>query len=137
MGTLPSGLADSVADDEELARFLPSSSWFNAQGAKPVAFLPHPVDRETSVFRHGAEPANALWQLGRAYAAGVRNLHGVAIFSARVARDANLEVDAAEPPPRHAVLVRWPWDEADLELQKAKQKDIALLLAQRSQVYEP
>lgn len=137
MGTLPSGLADSVADDEELARFLPSSSWFNAHGAKPVAFLPHPVDRETSVFRHAAAPAAALWQLGREHAAGSRNLHGVAIFPARAAREAGLEVEAAEPPPRHAVLVRWPWDETDLELQKARQKDIALLIAQRSQVYEP
>ena len=137
MGTLPSGLADSVADDEELARFLPSSSWFNATGAKPVAFLPHPVHRETSVFRHGAKPQDALWQLGHDHAAGTRHLHGVAVFSARAAREAKLQIDPAEPPPRHAVLVGWPWDEADPELQKAKQKDIALLLTQSAQVFEP
>lgn len=137
MGTLPSGLADSVADDEELARFLPSSSWFNAQGAKPVAFLPHPADRETSVFRHGAKPVDALWELGRTHAAGTRNLHGVAIFNARVVREAKLEVEAAEPPPKHAVLVGWPWDDADAELQKAKQKDIALVIAQSAKVFQP
>src|ERR1700758_4702302 len=58
---LASGLPEIVADDEDLARFLTSRSRFNAQMAKPAAFLPAVNDRETSVFRHGSEPRVELW----------------------------------------------------------------------------
>jgi len=60
---LASGLPDIVADDEDLARFLTSSSQFNIRMAKPAAFLPSASDRETSVFRHGAEPLRELGRL--------------------------------------------------------------------------
>jgi ATP-dependent exoDNAse (exonuclease V) beta subunit len=48
---LASGLPEIVADDEDLARFLTSRSQFNAQMAKPAAFLPAVNDRETSVLQ--------------------------------------------------------------------------------------
>jgi hypothetical protein len=79
---LASGLPDLVADDEDLARFLTSSGQFNAQMAKPPAFLPSTSDRETSVFRHGSDPRAALWALGNEHAAGNRTLHGAAIVKA-------------------------------------------------------
>jgi hypothetical protein len=126
---LPSGLPDSVADDERLARFLVSSSQFNARMAKPAAFLPSVRDRETSVFRHGGEPRVALWAIADEHAAGGRTVHGAAVLQARDARAANLEVTAAEPPPRHAAIGGWPWIEGDPELQKAQQKERALQLA--------
>jgi hypothetical protein len=56
MRMLPSGLSEAIEDDENLARFLTSSSQFNAVMVKPSAFLPNPTDGETSVFRHGSEP---------------------------------------------------------------------------------
>ncbi len=128
MATLPSGLPDIVADDEDLARFLTQSSHFNKIMAKPAAFLPNPKDCETSVSRHGREPLDRLWEIGVA-AAGTRNLHGASIFKARVVRMAKLEVLASEPPPHHAVICGWPWIENDPELQKAQQKELAAVIA--------
>lgn len=131
MATLPSGLPDRVGDDEDLARFLTQSSQFNASMAKPAAFLPSPKDRETSVSRHGSEPLESLWALG-VQAAGGRGLYGAAIFKARAVREAQLEVMADEPPPRHAAIRGWPWDEADPELQKAKQKEMASVIGSQA-----
>ncbi len=132
MATLPSGLPETVSDDEDLARFLTSSGHLSASTAKPAAFLPSPKDRETSVFRHGPEPRSGLWAIGQSVVAGGdRSLKGAAILKARHVREAELEVRSSEPPPRHAAIVDWPWL-ADPELQKAQQKERAALLAQRS-----
>ena len=128
MATLPSGLPEHVHDDEDLARFLTQSSQFNQIMAKPAAFLPSAKDRETSVSRHGREPAAALWELGR-IAAGDRKLYGAAVVKTRGVRKAELDALAAEPPPRHAVIVSWPWHEHDPELQKARQKECAAVIA--------
>jgi len=128
MGQLPSGLPDQIADDEDLARFLIQSNQFNDTMVKPAAFLPSPKERETSVSRHGAEPIQQLWELGLV-AAGIRTLYGAAIFKAKAVRDARLEVLPAEPPPRHAVILGWSWLYDDPDLQKARQKELAVLLA--------
>ena len=131
MATLPSGLPEHVADEEDLARFLTQSNQFNASMAKPAAFLPGPKDRETSVFRHGREPSDSLWTIDLG-AAGGRNLYGAAIFKARVLSTAQLEVIADEPPARHAAIRGWPWIEDDLELQKAQQMERAVLIASQA-----
>lgn len=131
MATLPSGLLDRVEDDEDLARFLTQSSQYNSLMAKPAAFLPNPKDRETSVSRHGSEPRARLWTIG-AEAAGSRSLQGAAVFKAATVRSARLDVEADEPPPRHAAIRRWPWDEAYPELQKAKQKEMASVIASQA-----
>ena len=137
MERLPSGLADLVAEDEDLARFLTSERLYRSPNVvKPAAFLPSPADRETSVFRHGASPADDLWALGRA-AAGARPLHGAGIVNARVIQDANLEVFASEPPARHAAIRGWPWIEDDPALSKARQKERAAVLAQHSRLVLP
>ena len=128
MGTLPSGLPEEVGDEEDLARFLTQSSHFNATMAKPAAFLPSPKDLETSVSRHGREPLERLWSIGFE-AAGDRKLYGAAIFKARAVSSAQLEVWADEPPPCHAAIRGWPCIESDPELQKAKQKELAALIA--------
>jgi hypothetical protein len=125
---LPSGLSEHVDDEEDLVRFLTQSSHFNATMAKPAAFLPSPKSRETSVSRHGREPLTRLWKIGLAAAAG-RKLHGAAIFKARAVRSAQLQVKVDEPPPRHAAIRGSPWIENDPQLQKAKQKELAALLA--------
>ena len=129
MATLPSGLSDSVSDEEDLARFLAQSGQFTATLVKPAAFLPSPKDRETSVSRHGSEPREDLWIIGLS-AAGTRPLYAAAIFKAGVVRAAQLEVEADEPPPRHAVISGWPWDDADL--QRAKQKEMAAVIASQA-----
>jgi hypothetical protein len=49
-------------------------------------------------------------------------------------REAQLEVTADEPPPRHAAIRGWPFSEADPELQKARQKELAALIASKVKV---
>src|SRR6266404_8679219 len=116
MSTLPSGLPEQIADDEELARFLTQSNHYNSVMVKPAAFLPSPNAPETSVFRHAREPADKLWLIGLR-AAGERKLYGAAIIKAKVVRDGQLDVVADEPPVRHAVIRGWPI-ENNQELQK-------------------
>ena len=132
METLPSGRSDVVEDEEDLARYLTSSSQFNAVMVKPAAFLPNPRDGETSVFRHGSEPRGALWQIAREYAVGDRALRGAAIVKARHVRAALLDVAASEPPPRHANIIGWAWSESDPEMGKAERKEQAALIAQHA-----
>ena len=132
MKVLSSGLPEVVGDNEDLARFLTSSSYFSSIAIKPAAFLPNPKDGETSVFRHGGEPVDALWRIGEEHVAGERTVHGAAIFKARSARAANLDVKAQEPPPRHANITAWPLLPDDPALQKARQKERAMLIAGNS-----
>ena len=127
---LPSGLPDLVADDELLARFLRFSSQFSALGIKALAFLPAKDDM-TSVVRHAAEPCAELWDLGAVFLGPDTKIYGAAVFTADNVRRANIDVVAAEPPPRHANLVGWPVN-ADPELQKAQRKKIALAIAAQS-----
>jgi hypothetical protein len=129
---LPSGLPDQVSDEEDLARFVRSSGGLNSQGVKPAAFMPSPRDGKTSVFRHGAEPPDSLRTIGEREVAGDRTLHAVAIVQAASVRESGLEVEAAEPPELHADITRWPMVEGDAELSKARQKELAAILAQRS-----
>ena len=120
-----------VADEEDLARFLMQSSYFSTEKkmVKPAAFLPNPIDQETSVFRHGREPSERLWSIGNATAiTSGRTLHGAAIFKAKIVREATLEVLPAEPPDRHAIIKDWPWN-SDPKEQKAKQIETAVLIA--------
>lgn len=128
MGNLESGLPEEIAEDEDLARFLTQSSHFNTTQVKPAAFLPSPRDHETSVCRHGKAPAKDLWNLGTA-AAGERTLYGAAILKASEIRSAQLEVFPDEPPPLHAAIRNWPWIDNDPDMQKAQQKELAILLA--------
>jgi hypothetical protein len=125
---LPSGLSEHVYDQEDLARFLTHSSQFNAMMVKPAALMPNPRDRETSVSRHGAEPTDELWQLGL-FAAGNRTLYGAAIFKTEVVRRAGLDVLSFEPPPRHAAIRGWPWQEDDPMERKAERKALAVEIA--------
>ena len=130
MVNLPSGLPDEIDDKEDLARFLTQSGHFKRILVKPAAFLPNPKDRETSVSRHGRKPQEDLWKLGaEAVAASGRTLYGAAILKAADVRAAGLEVYSDEPPARHAAIRDWPWIDNDLDLQKAQQKEHAVLLA--------
>ena len=127
MPQLPAGLPEQVSDDEDLARFLTSSGHFNSTSIRPNAFLPNPKDGETSVFRHGAKPVKELWRIGNSVITN-STFHGAAIIKATEVRRAGLEVLSAEPPPRHAAIRKWPV-EGDPVLMKARQREIALVLA--------
>jgi hypothetical protein len=129
---LPSGLPAEIADEEDLARFLTSSNHYNASMVRPAAFLPNPHNGETSVFRHGAEPLEELKSIAQKEVGEQRSIHGAAIVKASVVREAELEVRAKEPPPRHADIIDWPWTKDDPDLNKARQKELAALIAQKA-----
>lgn len=133
METLPSGLPEHVGDDENLARFLTQRSQFNSFGAKPAAFLPNPKHRNTSVFRIGNEP-ELLRQTWKETVTGDRVLKGAAICRAKDVRVIRLDVIVEEPPPAHANIEGWPWNETDPELQKAQQLELAGQLASVSEI---
>ncbi len=134
METLPSGLPEQVGDEENLARFLTQSNHFNAVMVKPTAFLPNPKNGQTSVFRQGNESREALWQAGAKHVAGEPNIHGVPIFTAKRVREAQLDVVAKEPPPRHANIIGWPSIASDPEMEKARRKDLANQIAQHAEL---
>jgi hypothetical protein len=124
---LPSGLAEHVGTDEDLARLLKSSSHFTATAVKGAAFMPA-KDAATSVIRHAAVPRDELIQLAYGFIGTTASLHGIAMCKAGAVRAEHLEVIADEPPPRHANIVGWPMN-PDPDLQKAQQKERALALA--------
>jgi len=127
---LPSGLPEAVGDEEPLARFLTSSSLHSGSVVKPAAFMPSPKDGNTSVFRHAAEPTDALVAIARAHVVRERTLYGVAMCSTEQVRLAGLTVAAQEPPPRHANIGGWPVVQDDPDQTKAQRKERALLIAQ-------
>jgi hypothetical protein len=130
--SLPSGLPDHVSDGEDLARFLTSSGHYNSTAVKPAAFMPNPRNRETSVFRHGTEPLESLKAIAQAEVGAERRIHGAAIVKAGIVREAQLEVCAKEPPPRHADITGWPWATDDPALVKAEHKQLAVVIAQKA-----
>lgn len=70
--------------------------------------------------------------MGQREVGSERRVHGAAIVKAKAARTAELEVRAGEPPPRHADIVGWPWAKDDPDFGKAKQKELAALIAQKA-----
>ena len=131
---LSSGLTEIIGDDEDLARFLTSSSQFNTLGARPSAFLPNPADKAKSVFRHGSQPRESLWRIADEHLVGGQTLHGAAIVKAKHVRSAQLDVVAQEPPPRHANIVGWPWSQTDPAMRKAEHMERALVIVQWAEV---
>lgn len=130
MATLPSGLAEAVADEEDLARFLNSSRQFSNDAVRATAFLPRPGYDETSIFRHGSDPRESLWRIGRETVPVDRTLHGAAIVTTRAVRATSMEVVSSEPPERHASIVGWVPSGSDPDVVKAQRLRQALLIAQ-------
>lgn len=127
---LPSGLPEQVDQAEWLARFLTSDSQFSSSAARPSAFLPGPADEKTSVYRQPQEPLPALWETADRELGAGRRARAAAMLTAAHVRQAKLEVEAHEPPPRHANIFGWPSAGNDRATTKARCKEFALLLAQ-------
>ena len=132
---LASGLPDNVADEEFVVRFLTSDSQFNSQMVKPSGFMPGPRDGNTSVFRQAAEPVQALWNTADRELGAERRAKAAAMLTAESVRRVRLEVLAAEPPPCHADITKWPEIANDPEATKAQRKELALLLVQVATLY--
>lgn len=126
---LPSGLPEHVSDPEPLSRFMTSDSQFNNLMPKASAFMPGPVDAKTSVFRQAAEPLADLWDTADREIGTTRRVRAAALLTTADVRTARLDVEAHEPPLRHANIVGWPSVVNDAEHTKAQRKEFALLLA--------
>lgn len=119
----------TVADDEQLARFILFSNWIRIvdQTVKPDAFIPHPHP-DLSVTRHKNLSEQELWQIGQGIAATrPATLYGRADIRATVIRQQALEI-APKPVannPNHANVIGWPAD-------KPAQKSIAQELAAKA-----
>ena len=139
MPPLPSGLPEHVADGECLGRFLTQSGQIRAQSQPPVhatAFLPNPKNGETSVMRLADETPAELWRMADQLFTMDRRARGIARLRALDVREAGAEVQAAEPPLRHANIIGWPLTAAgsDPVEQKARQREIATLMAARAEL---
>lgn len=131
---LPSGLPEVVADGEPPVRFLTSDSQFNSKMAKPPGFMPGPQDAKTSVFRQATDPVEALWETAEREIPS-RTARAAAVLTAADVRIATLDVEADEPPPRHANIAGWPEIANDPAATRAKCKELALLLTRASKLY--
>lgn len=131
---LPSGLPENVADTEPLSRFLTSDSQFNSAMPKASAFMPGPADAKTSVFRLAPNHLPALWEIADREVGTDRRVRAVAVLTAAAVRQTKLDVEAHEPPPRHANVTGWPSAANDPEQTRAQRKEFALLLAQAAQL---
>lgn len=133
---LPSGLPEQVADTEPLSRFLTSDSQFNRVMPKASAFMPGPADAKTSVFRQAPDPLSALWDTADREIGLERRVRAAAVLTAADIRQAGLDVESHEPPPRHANIADWPSDARDPEKMRAQRKELALLLAQAAKLVQ-
>lgn len=127
---LPSGLPETVGPEERLARFLTSRSHFNTTMVRPAAFLPNPADRKKSVCRHSGEPQAELVMLAGEYLPAETKVYGAGICTASDVLQSRLDLEASEPPRRHADITGWPILE-DLDLQRAADKEIAGRIASK------
>ncbi len=132
---LPSGLPEHVADTEPLARFLTSDSQFNRVMPKASAFMPGPADTKTSVFRQPPAPYTEFWDTADREIKQPRRAKAVAVLTAAAVRQAKLDVEAHEPPLRHANIIGWPSDAIDTEATRAQWKELALLLTQAAKLF--
>jgi hypothetical protein len=119
-----------VETSEMLSRFILQSNWIRPSDStvKPAAFLPNPLNGETSVFRTSGISEQDTWEIGDREVADIRAkaILGRADILAQNILSKNLQVKPSEPPPRHANIVGWP-DE------KSKRLQIAVELAADAQ----
>lgn len=80
---------------------------------KPRAFMPR--DGETSVFRTAGLELSEILDIGVQEVAAPRGrtLYGLGQLDSRDVRETRLDIQANEPPPRHANIVGWPGDPAE------------------------
>jgi hypothetical protein len=123
-------MQDVIAPEERLTRFIFSSGHFSRESnrVKHNAFLPT-SERETSVSRTAALPEDQIWIIGSQIAPDRgQTLHARGdIFAAQV-RKARLEVQPAEPPPRHAIIIHWSQEKSAQKLQAMELAESARLV---------
>ncbi len=119
--SLASGLAPLLDSKEQVARFLRQSNYVvkSTGRIKHTAFLPAP-DHDTSVFRTDGVGQGDVQAMAEEHVKE-RSKNGAAIFKASAVADAKLQIEAKEPPPRHANIRAWSMND-DLDLRKSERK---------------
>lgn len=124
--TLPSGLPETVSDEEQIARFVLFSGWFSSNGVKAEAFLPNPKNGDTSVSRTRDMSLEGIRQTGISVAKQRQaTFYGHASLQVRSVTKLNLAVVPQEPPDAHANIANWPSVPGDPSATKAKWKLLA------------
>ena len=75
-----------------------------------------PRQGEVSVFRIDRLSEKQVWTIGRDVVGGTKNPKARGDIKAAKVRESQLDVLAAEPPPRHANLVGWPSEKSEQKL---------------------
>ncbi len=132
---LDSGLPEVVGDSETVIRFLFQSNRFAQGRVKYSAFLPNPEHRNTSVFRIPPDP-RLVRDVHTGSALADMELKAAASVLARDVRSAGLHLVSQEPPPRHANIEGWFWDNNDHELTRARNKELAIAIANEALLIE-
>jgi len=108
---LPTSLPSDPTADELTTRYLHQASHFvpSRSRVKPRAFHPAPKDHKTSVFRIRGLSERQIWQIGDVYVASVvaRKILARADVSVTQVQSVGLQVEADEPPRRHANITGW------------------------------
>ena len=112
-----------------IARYIYFSKYIKSsnQTVKYAAFLPNPIDNNTSVFRITGLSENDIWLIANTHVTPSQNntLKGRADINTEdvICHDLGLEPD--EPPDRHLNITRWSDD-------KSKNKLIAIELVKKA-----
>jgi hypothetical protein len=120
---------------ETVARYIFDRNHFAPDKArvKPKAFEPAAVDRLTSVFRIVGLTDAQIWDLGVQHVESVRGRASLARADIAISKIVNLglQVQASEPPPRHANIAGWS-NEKDANMSIAQQLAAEARLVVRS-----
>ena len=125
---------DSVADSEQIARFILSKNHLRASNrtVKYGAYLPAP-NGETSVYRISDIAEREVWDIGHKYVAAPskRTLRGRGDTTAVFITKTGLKiVPETTPHPLHANIVNWPSE-------KDEQKMLAVEIASEAILVTP
>lgn len=121
-----------VDPTESLSRFILQKNWYSASfnRVKHAAFMPNPINGETSVFRTSGVTNSEIWNIGDREVSIKRGkpILGRADVIASSVLSRELQIIPSEPPERHANITDWPNE-------KSKQKQIAIELAAEANLH--
>lgn len=123
-------LAAPLSPETPLARYLLASGHFSRENrrVKSAAFLP-PPDGRLSVFRVDGLADPEIWSLGRARVAEPQGkpLYARADLPVRATREAGLDADPDDTPPRHVTILGWPAEKSARKLLAHQLAEAAVL----------
>jgi hypothetical protein len=117
----------STREPEKVARFVFDRDHLLSTGARWKAFEPSRRDNTTSVFVVDGLDRDAIWELADTTRVGQQAVADAELSPLDV-REIKLRLEIDNDPPRHAAIVDWP-------AEKAQIKAMAQALAARARVF--